>query len=572
MALSCSRVGRSSVAAALALLLAAGRAFAVASIEPVAAPHAMVASTSPIASQVGVEVMRRGGNAVDAAVAVAFALAVVWPEAGNLGGGGFLLVRRADGTADFIDYRERAPHAATRDLYLDRDGRPRPGASTEGDLAVAVPGTVAGLALALRKHGTRPWAELLEPARRLAADGFVVDAATARSLAQAAPLLARSPECRRVFFHGEAPLGVGDRLVQPELAATLGRLQANGPRELYEGETARRIVDEMRAHGGLIDAHDLAEYAPVERAPLRGSYRGYELLTAPPPSSGGVLLLEMLNLLERHPVARLGYHSPDELHLLVEAARRAFADRAALLGDPDFVRVPVAELVAKSYAAARDRELDPARAMPSARVRAGLPVPREATETTHFSIVDEAGDLVANTFTLNGAFGSGVMPPGTGFLLNDEMDDFAAAPSVPNAYGLVQGEANAIAPRKRPLSTMTPTIVLKGGRPWLAIGSPGGPTIASTVLQVIVDLVDFGMNLREAIEASRVHHQWLPDVIEWEPRGLDPATRAALEARGHAFAPQPRYLGDAQGVMIDETTRLRLGASDPRGGGLAVGY
>jgi gamma-glutamyltranspeptidase/glutathione hydrolase len=560
-------------AAALVVVLAALRPIGgAASREPLRARRAIVASTSDIASRVGVEIMQRGGNAIDAAVAVALALAVTWPAAGNLGGGGFMLIRRANGDAEVIDYRERAPLAATRDMYLDRDGNLIKGASTVGHRAVAVPGTVAGLALAAERHGRLKWADLVEPARKLAAEGFVVNYHLARSLRSNAELLSKFPESRRIFLRDGNYYQEGERFVQPELAATLARLKERGPREFYEGQTAQMIVGEMQSNGGLITERDLREYEPALRKPLSGSYRGYEILTVPPPSSGGVALLEMLNMLERYDLAALGYHSSDHIHLMVEVMRRAFADRAAYLGDADFVKVPVSGLISKNYASALAGSIQMGRATPSQSLRAGNPLPYESTETTHFTVVDAEGNVVSNTYTLNGSYGSGVTVRGAGILLNNEMDDFTSKPGAPNAYGLLQSEANAIAPLKRPLSAMTPTIVLKDGKVYFAIGSPGGPTIINSVLQVIVNIIDFKMNLQQAIDAPRFHHQWMPDEIRWEPFGINRDARAALERRGHVFAQKPAYMGDVQGIMIDPESGIRLGASDPRLGGAPAGY
>ena len=552
-----------------ACLMPAPRA---ASHEPVRARHGIVASTSELASRVGAEIMERGGNAVDAAVAVGIALAVTWPAAGNLGGGGFMLIRRNDGTSEIIDYRERAPLAATHDMYLDKDGAVIKNASTVGHRAVGVPGTIAGLAMALERHGKLKWRDVVEPARRLAADGYILNYYTARSLRSANELLTRFADSNRIFLRGGKYWEEGERFVQPELAATLTRLKERGPREFYEGETARLIVEEMKANNGPITAQDLREYEPTLRKPLKGNYRGYEILTMPPPSSGGTALIEMLNVLEHYDVASLGHNSAAEIHLLVETMRRAFADRAEFMGDADFVKVPVAGLTSKKYAADVARTIDRERATPSADVRAGRPAGYESTETTHFTIADAEGNVVSNTYTLNESFGSGVTAAGTGVLLNNEMDDFTSKPGVPNAYGLLQSEANAIAPRKRPLSAMTPTVVLKEGKLYFAIGSPGGPTIINTVLQVILNIIDFGMNLQQAIDAPRVHHQWMPDQVRWEMFGLNADTRAILEKKGHVFAAKPGNIGDVEGIMIDEKTGMRLGASDSRLGGVPVGY
>ena len=541
------------------------------------ARNGMVASASGLASQVGVNIMKRGGNAVDAAVAVGLALAVVYPEAGNLGGGGFMLIRLAGGRSTAIDYREVAPTLASRTMYLDKSGNVIKGSSLVGYRAVGVPGTVAGLALAQRRYGRLPWRQVVEPAWHLAADGFVVSPALAQSLRKAARTpLGRFAESRRVFLRGGKPFQAGEVLRQPDLAATLGRLQQYGPRDFYTGRTARLLARDMAAHGGLVTLADLRRYRAVERKPLVGTYRGYGVLTMPPPSSGGVALLEMLNILERHDIGRMGCRTAATDHLLIETMRRAFADRSAFGGDPDFVRVPVRGLVSKAYAAEVDKTIRPAKATPSARVGHGQPLAYESPaayespETTHFSVVDAQGNAVSNTYTLNFLYGSGVTAVGTGILLNDEMDDFASKPNTPNGFGLIQGENNAIAPRKRPLSSMTPAILTRNGRLFLVVGSPGGPTIISTVLQVIVDVVDHHMTLAQAIAAPRLHHQWLPDLIRYEPGAVSPKVRSALEAEGHLFAPDvgafpgsPTW-GDAEGIFVDPTTGERHGASDPR--------
>ncbi len=556
----------------VAFVVATATAAATAHAGPLAgARHGMVASSSELASRVGVAVMERGGNAVDAAVAVALALAVTWPVAGNLGGGGFMLLRRSDGRAEVIDYRERAPLAATRDMYLDARGNVIPDASVTGYRAVAVPGTVAGLALAHQRHGRLPWRDLVEPARRLAADGFPLTLANVNMVRRAAATLARFPESRRLFLRDGKPPAPGDRLVQPELAATLARI-AEDPRDFYTGETAKRLVADIAANGGIVTAKDLAGYEPTLRKPLEGHYRGYTVLTVPPPSSGGAVLIEMLNMLEKRPVAPLGHNSADEIHLLVEVMRRAFADRAAYMGDTDFVKVPIAGLTDPRYADAVAATIDPARATPSASVKAGAPGRFEPTETTHFTVIDGDGNTVSNTYTLNNLFGCGATAKGTGVVLNDEMDDFTSKPGVPNMFGLIQGEANAIAPRKRPLSAMTPAIVLKDGKVRFAVGSPGGPTIINTVLQVLVNVIDFGMDIAQAIAAPRVHHQWMPDAILWEPFGLSKETRAELARRGHKLADEPRPMGDAEGIAVDPLDGTRYGGADPRSGGVAVGY
>jgi gamma-glutamyltranspeptidase / glutathione hydrolase len=547
--------------------------------QPVRARNAMVASTSEIASRIGADVMKRGGNAVDAAVAVGLALAVTWPSAGNLGGGGFMLIRKADGSAEAIDYRERAPLAASRDMYLDAQGNVVPKMSTDGYRAVAVPGTVAGLMLAHKRHGKLKWEELVEPARRLAAEGFEVNYHLARSLSLKSTVDKMQPwaESRRIYQRDGKFFEMGERLVQPELAAVLARIRTN-PRDFYEGETAKLIVAGMKANGGILTMEDLRTYEPTIRTPLRTTYRGYEILTMPPPSSGGIALIEMLNMLEPYNLQSMGWHSSRYVHTLVEIMRRAFADRAAYLGDTDFVKVPVAGLVSRDYAKLRAKDITD-KATPSKDVRGGGPQAYESPETTHYSIVDAEGNAVSTTYTLNDSYGSGVTAKGTGILLNNEMDDFTAKVGVENVYGLIQGEANAIAPKKRPLSSMTPSIVVKDGKPFMVIGSPGGPTIINTVLQAIVNVIDFDMDIQQAVSAGRFHHQWIPDHIFWERLDLGADTRAALEARGHKFRElpgmdklEPGDIGDAQAVLIDPKTGVRMGGSDPRRGGVAVGW
>jgi gamma-glutamyltranspeptidase/glutathione hydrolase len=546
-----------------------------ASRPPVRGRQGMVSSVSEIASQVGVDILKRGGNAVDAAVAVGLALAVVWPSAGNLGGGGFMVIRQANGRATAIDYREMAPAIAHRNTYLDSKGEYIKESSTFGHRAAGVPGTVAGLAWALEKYGTMKWAQVAEPARRLAADGFPVWFMLERSLKAGQDELSRSPETRRIFLRDGKPYETGEIFRQPELAATLARLIKSGPREFYEGKTAQLIEASMkRTLNGQqwITVQDLRNYKVVEREPLRTTYRGYEIITMPPPSSGGVALIEMLNILEKFDLKEMGFGSVASTHLKVEAMRRAFADRAEFLGDPDFVRVPVAGLTSRSYAERLAATINPERASTSQEVGHGNPAAYESDETTHFTVVDKDGNVATNTYTLNDSFGNKITVEGAGFLLNNEMDDFAPKPGSPNAYGLVQGEANAVAARKRPLSSMTPTIVLKDGRLWFAIGSPGGPTIINTVMQVITNIVDYGMNIQQAIDAPRVHHQWLPDQITYEPLGLAPDVLKRLQEMGHRFVEHPRYMGDCEGIMIEDKTGVRLGGSDPRLDGRSVGY
>jgi gamma-glutamyltranspeptidase/glutathione hydrolase len=545
--------------------------------EPVRGRHGMVASTNEIASRVGVEIMKRGGNAVDAAIAVGFALAVTHPAAGNLGGGGFMMIRLKNGRTTAIDYREMAPAAAHRDVYLDKNGNliEGEGGSLVGYRAAGVPGTVRGMELALKKYGSGKltWSQLLEPARQLAANGFTVTYSLARSLHGSREYLSQYPETKRIYLRNGKFYQEGELFRQPELAATFARLQRFGPNEFYEGETARLIAADMKRHHGLMTLEDLRGYVAKERTPLRGNYRGHEIISMPPPSSGGAVLIEMLNILEGFDLAKLDASSSDRYHLMAEAMRRAFADRAEYMGDSDFVKVPVAGMIDKAYAARLRSTINTDRASTSAEVRAGRPAGYESEETTHFTIVDGEGNAVANTYTLNNSYGSAAMAKGTGLLLNDEMDDFAAKPGTPNLYGLIQGERNAVAPRKRPLSAMTPTIVLrKDGSFWFTVGSPGGPTIINTVLCVITNVIDYDMNIQQAIDAPRIHHQWLPDELVGEPSGFSSDTQRALTGRGHTLG-KLRYLGDAEGIMIEEKTGVRLGATDPRrSDGLAVGY
>ncbi len=534
---------------------------------PPAARKGMVVSSEPLASEVGVEILRAGGNAVDAAVAVGFALEVTYPYAGNLGGGGFMLVRRADGVSAVIDYREEAPAAATRTLFLDAKGEPIPEASTVGALAVGVPGTVAGLALAEQKYGRLGLARVLEPAIRLAEEGFVVSYPFSQSLRAHRDLLAHFPETRRIYLREGQLYEPGETFKQPELAQTLREIARDGPEVFYRGRVARAIAATMKKYRGLITLEDLAEYRARVRQPLRGSFRGYEILTVPPPSSGGVGLIEMLNVLE--PIDLGAPESFESIHLIAETMRRAYADRAAYLGDADFVRVPVSGLISPQYAAHLRQEILQARV--EAAVKPGKPEQYESSQTTHYSVVDAEGNAVANTYTLNGAYGSGVMVEGAGFLLNNEMDDFTAKPGVPNMFELVQGEANAIAPHKRPLSSMTPTIVVREGKVRLVLGSPGGGTIINTVLQVLLDVLVFKMDVQRAVTAPRFHHQWMPDQLTMERWGFSADTLEKLKAAGYKVTFRDN-LGECEAIEIDPQTGWRFGAADPRGDGKAVGY
>ncbi len=557
-----------------------------ASRQPVRARHGLVAATNQLAARVGVEVLQRGGNAIDAAVAVAFALAVAHPAAGNLGGGGFMMIRLRNGKTTAIDYREMAPAAATRNLYLDQAGNliKGEGGSLLGFRAAGVPGTVRGMELALKEYGSGrlSWSQLIEPSRRLAATGFPVSHKLAMALQKKKPQFELYEDSRKIFLNDGKPYEEGEVFRQPDLAATLARLQRNGAREFYAGLTARLIAAAMKRHNGLITLTDLKGYVAKEREPLHGSYRGYEVITMPPPSSGGVILIEMLNILEGYDLKQMGAASADRYHFMAEAMRRAYADRAEYLGDADFARVPVSALIDKDYAMKQRSTINPEHASTSAEIRFGNPPGAEAGSTTHFTIVDGEGNAVANSYTLNDSYGSKVVAKGTGFLLNNEMDDFSAKPGTPNLYGLIQGERNAIAPLKRPLSAMTPTLVLRrDGSFWFAIGSPGGATIINTVLQVITNVIDYDMNLQQAIDAPRIHNQWLPDEVAYEPYALSEDTLGILKSRGHTlrirtdagWTDGDGYMGDAAGVMIEEKTGIRLGATDPRrSDGPALGY
>ena len=534
---------------------------------PVRARRAMVVSAEAHATRIGVRVLKDGGNAVDAAVAVGFALAVTHPRAGNLGGGGFMLIRMADGSSTFLDFRERAPTKANRDMYLDEHSQAT-NESFVGYRAVGVPGTVRGLAAARSKYGTRPWAELLAPALELAHNGFPISDELARDLAESArlPLF---PESKRVFQQGGRPLKPGQTLRQNDLAKTITRLRSDGPDEFYTGQTARMIAEDMKRHGGLVTLADLKAYKPVERQPLEGTYRGYGILSAPPPSSGGIGIIQMLNMLEGSGFAQSGPGSASATHYVVEVMRHFFADRAQFLGDTDFVEVPTAMLIGKKYARARRASIDPSRVTISSQVFAGRTAGLEAAETTHYSIVDLTGNAVAVTYTLNGSFGSGVTALGTGVLLNNEMDDFTTKPGVPNFFGLLQSERNAIEPGKRPLSAMTPTIMTRDGKPFLVLGAAGGPRIISVVLQVITNVIDFRMNIQEAVDFPRFHHQWMPDELTLENFRFSPDVIALLRERGHKIVFVDRI---ARTMAIESDGEWLYGTPDSRSEGRAAGY
>ena len=546
-------------------------------LAPTLAARGMVVTTDRVASEIGAEILRRGGNAVDAAVATHFALAVVNPEAGNIGGGGFLVVRMADGTTASLDFRETAPMRATRNMYLDSLGNVSDSLSLIGHLAAGVPGSVAGMWEAHRRFGKLPWAELVRPAVTLA-EGIVVHERLAKSLQAYEARLRAYPATAKIFLpNGRAPV-VGERLVQADLAETFRRIAERGAAGFYQGRTAELVEAEMRRGGGLITRDDLQRYRAVWRDPVRFRYRGYEVISMPPPSSGGATLAEILNVLEGYDLRAAGYLSPRHVHLWAEAVRRAFADRNAYLGDPDFVpNQPIARMVSDEYAQQRRSTISPDRATPSAQVQPGLgavaaaPTAREGENTTHYSIVDESGNAVAVTTTINSLYGNLVVVEGAGFFLNNEMDDFSAKPGTANQFGLVQGEANAVQPGKRMLSAMTPTIVLEpSGRVKLVTGSPGGPTIITSVAQLVSNVVDFGMDVAAATGAPRLHHQHLPDTLFFERGGLDDATEAALRRMGHAVNERGGYQGDVQSIMLLPSGYL-AGIADPRRGGAAVG-
>lgn len=550
-----------------------------ASVAPVAAENGMVVSAQHLATKVGVAVLREGGNAIDAAVAVGYALAVVYPAAGNLGGGGFMTLQLADGRNTFIDFREKAPLAAHRDMYLDREGRVITGASTEGWGAVGVPGTVAGMEYARQRYGRLDRARLIEPAIRLAEEGFELDAGDVEMLAFGAAGLRKDATSAAIFLRdGKAP-EAGDRLVQKDLAATLRAIRAQGPAGFYAGPVSRAIVAASQAGKGFLAQADFDQYQVRERVPISCNYRGYLIVSAPPPSSGGVVLCEILNILEGYPLRDWGFRSARAVHHQIEAMRHAYADRNAFLGDPDFVRNPVAQLTDKAYAAQVRARISPTQAGDSRAIRPG-PETREGSNTTHYSIVDRDGNIASVTYTLNEWFGARVMAPGTGVLMNNEMDDFTVKPGVPNAYGLVQGVANGIEPGKRPLSSMSPTIVSKEGKALMVLGTPGGSRIITAVLHTLINVIDYGMNIQEAVDAPRFHQQWLPETTAAEPWALSPDTVERLQAMGHRLTGrQPAnhvaaILIGAPSLEGKPVGRNRFyGANDPRRHtGLALGW
>jgi gamma-glutamyltranspeptidase/glutathione hydrolase len=553
-----------------------------ASPAPVQADNGMVVTAHRLASEVGVAVLRKGGNAVDAAVAVGYALAVVYPSAGNIGGGGFMTIRLKDGRTSFLDFRERAPLASTKTMYLDAKGNVVDGLSTAGYLAVGVPGSVMGFETALTRFGTMSRSELMTPAIRFARDGFVLEDGDVATLMGGSKKLGKDPAAAAIFLKGGKPFAEGDKLVQADLADSLSLISQKGPDAFYKGVIADKIVKASAEKHGILTKADFEQYAVRELSPIKCSYRGYEVISSPPPSSGGVILCEILNVLEGYPLAHLGQDSAETVHYMVEAMRHAYADRNAALGDPDFVKNPVTTLVDKAYAARIRDAIDPFRAGKSEEIK---PLAlAESQETTHYSIVDKDGNAVSVTYTLNGSFGAGVVADGTGILLNNEMDDFTSKPGVANLYGLVQGEANAIEPKKTPLSSMSPTIVTKDGKLFMVIGSPGGARIITITLETILNVIDHGMDIQEAIDAPRIHHQWLPDRVVMEPFALSRDTQKLLSEMGYDIGIDTNWTiwGQAAGILVggDSVSAIEAGkgarlngAMDSRSlSGKAVGY
>ena len=549
------------------LLFAIATALPVWAAQPVRAKNGMVVSVEPHATEVGVKILQAGGNAVDAAVAVGLALAVTHPGAGNLGGGGFMLVRLADGRTAFLDFRERAPAAASRNMYLDSNGKATQD-STLGYRASGVPGTVRGLELASQKFGKLPWAQLVRPAAELASKGYALSYSEANSMRGGGRGMEPFPESKRIFLRDGKYYEPGETFLQADLGRTLDRIARLGAKDFYEGETASLLAADMQKHGGLITLDDLKNYKAIERPPLTGKYRGYDIITAPPPSSGGVGILQMLGVLEGTDFAKAGAGSATAVHYITEAMRHFFADRSEHLGDPDFVKVPLTAMLDPKYILKIRGSIDAEKATPSSQVHAAVFTGRESNETTHFSVADAQGNVVAVTYTLNGGYGSKVTAAGLGFLLNNEMDDFAPKPGEANMYGLIQGEFNAIQPGKTPLSSMVPTILMRDGKPFAVLGSPGGPTIINTVLEVAINMIDWNMNVQDAVNWPRFHHQWLPDELRMES-GYSPDTIDLLTKRGYTV----KHVG-AQGecAAIRFNNGWLEGAADPRSGGTAGGY
>ncbi|MFV0594691.1 gamma-glutamyltransferase [Shewanella sp.] len=543
----------------------------MATAQPVWAKHGMVASQETLASRTGIEILKQGGNAVDAAVAVAFSLAVTLPRAGNIGGGGFMLVHLAkENKTIAIDYREMAPSKAKKDIFLDENGDVVTKLSREHGLAIGVPGTVMGMSLALEKYGTMTMAQVTAPAIKMAQDGISVTPDLAVSLAGLKRRMSQWPSTAAIFYKADgSDYQVDDILKQPELAHSLQLIAEKGIKGFYEGETAEKLVKAVQEAGGIMTLEDLKHYKAVEREPVRGQYRGYDVVSMPPPSSGGVHIIEMLNVLQQFPIDKFGHNTAQTIHVMAETMKHAYADRSEYLGDPDFYKVPFKQLMDKDYAQKIASQIALNKTTPSTEIKPGNLAPYESDQTTHFSVVDKWGNAVSNTYTLNFSYGSGLVAKGTGILLNNEMDDFSAKPGTPNGYGLVGGDANAVEGNKRPLSSMSPTIVVKDGKPFLVTGSPGGSRIITTTLQIIMNVIDHGLNIAEASNAARIHHQWLPDELRVET-SLNRDTISLLEAKGHKVKVQSA-MGSTQSIMV--TDQGIFGATDPRhSGSEAVGY
>ncbi|WP_339470039.1 MULTISPECIES: gamma-glutamyltransferase [unclassified Pseudomonas] len=567
---------RTLIATALVLTVSGVQA---ASQAPVAGENGMVVTAQHLATHVGVDVLKAGGNAVDAAVAVGYALAVVYPAAGNLGGGGFMTVQLADGRKTFLDFREKAPLAATANMYLDKDGNVVEGLSAKGHLAVGVPGTVSGMELALSKYGTLKRAQVIAPAIKLAENGFALEQGDIDLLHTATGEFEKDKDMRAIFLHNGQPLQVGQKLVQKDLAKTLKEISAKGSDGFYKGWVAKALVDSSQAGKGIITQADLDNYKTRELAPIECDYRGYHVVSAPPPSSGGVVICQIMNILEGFPMADLGYHSAQGLHYQIEAMRHAYVDRNSYLGDPDFVKNPIEHLLDKNYATKLRDAIDPQKAGDSQAIKPGVS-PHEGNNTTHYSIVDKWGNAVSVTYTLNDWFGAGVMASKTGVILNDEMDDFTVKVGVPNMYGLVQGEANAIAPGKAPLSSMSPTIVTKDGKTVMVVGTPGGSRIITATLLTILNVIDYKMNIQEAVDAPRFHQQWMPEMTNLETFAVSPDTQKILESWGHTFA-GPQDANHLAAILVGAPSlggkpvgnNRFYGANDPRRNtGLSLGY
>jgi len=535
-----------------------------ASFRPEKSVDGAVIATSKFATDAGMQVLRTGGNAVDTAVCVAYTMAVTHPVAGNLGGGGFAVIRTADGKIYSLDFREMAPGQATRNMYLDAAGNVVPKLSLDGYLAVGVPGTVAGMSAMLERFGTKKLSELMQPAIQYAEKGFVVSARNAETFKEHQPRLSKYASSRRYFLKPDgSTYREGDLLVQKDLAKTLRAIAQRGPKAFYEGSIADLIEKDMKANGGIITKDDLKRYKPIWREPVRGNYRGYEIVSMGPPSSGGTHIIQMLNILEGFDLKAMGPNSASAVNVMAEAMRFAYADRSEFMGDPDFVKVPVDTLISKDYAERLRKRIDPGKATPSNQVRPGTSFNKEGSNTTHYSVVDRWGNAVSITYTINDYYGSAAAVNGAGFLLNNEMDDFAIKPGVPNLYGLLGGDANAVEPYKRPLSSMSPTIVLKDNQVLMVVGSPGGPRIITTVMQVMLNVVDHGMTIREAVDAPRVHLQWIPDELRVEKNGLSADTAEKLAAMGYKIQVRAN-MGDVNAIMVDSTNKVFLIASDPR--------